>query len=94
MLIEFNPLYLFLDQVRSSLYQVFKEIKGNQMNSSKLNRTLTQFIGIFLGIAIAVWLLRGLGILTNIPGGIIWLLLLAAIFMGIISYIQKTWWRF
>ena len=64
------------------------------MNSSKLNRTLTQFIGILFGIAIAIWVLRGLGILTNIPGGIIWLLFLAATFLGIISYVQKTWWRF
>ncbi|MBO3464323.1 hypothetical protein G7B40_032775 [Aetokthonos hydrillicola Thurmond2011] len=64
------------------------------MNSSKLNRTLTQFIGVFFGIAIAVWVLRGFGILTNIPGGVIWLLCLAAIVMAIISYVQKTWWRF
>ncbi|MBR8834188.1 MAG: hypothetical protein DSM106950_09150 [Stigonema ocellatum SAG 48.90 = DSM 106950] len=64
------------------------------MNSSKLNRTFTQAFGILLGIAIAVWVLRGLGILTNIPGGVILLLFLGAIAMAILSYVQKTWWRF
>jgi hypothetical protein len=64
------------------------------MNSSKLNRTLNQAFGIFLGVAIAVWVLRGFGILTFIPGGIIWLLLLGAIAMAVLSYAQKTWWRF
>ncbi|KST66264.1 hypothetical protein BC008_25175 [Mastigocoleus testarum BC008] len=62
--------------------------------SSKLNRLLIQGFGIFLGIAIAVWVLRGFGILTFLPGGIIILFLLTAIIMGVLSYIQKTWWRF
>ncbi|MUG95000.1 hypothetical protein F7734_22605 [Scytonema sp. UIC 10036] len=64
------------------------------MNSSKLNRRLNQSLGIFLGVAIAVWVLRGFGVITFLPGGIIWLLLLGAVAMGILSYVQKTWWRF
>ncbi|BAZ41736.1 hypothetical protein NIES4101_77040 [Calothrix sp. NIES-4101] len=64
--------------------------------SSKSSRIFTQAFGMFLGIAIAVWVLRGfgVGILAAIPGGVIWLLLLIAIFMGILAYVQKTWWRF
>lgn len=62
--------------------------------SSKLNRLLIQGFGIFLGIAIAVWVLRGVRILTFVPGGLILFLVLSAIAMGILSYIQKTWWRF
>ncbi|OUL22570.1 hypothetical protein [Nostoc sp. 106C] len=64
------------------------------MSQSSLNRRLTQIFGILLGIGIAVWLLRGFGLLTFIPGGVIWLLLLGAIAIGILSYVQKTWWRF
>lgn len=64
------------------------------MSQSSLNRRLTQIFGILLGVGIAVWLLRGFGLLSFIPGGIIWLLLLAAIAFGILSYVQKTWWRF
>ncbi|MBD2355944.1 hypothetical protein H6G41_15165 [Tolypothrix sp. FACHB-123] len=64
------------------------------MSQSSLNRRLTQIFGILLGIGIAVWLLRGFGLVTFIPGGIIWLLLLGAIAIGILSYVQKTWWRF
>lgn len=63
------------------------------MNGSRLNRKLTQAFGIFLGTAIAVWVLRGFGMITSIPGGIILLLFLGAIAMGILSYVQKTWWR-
>ncbi len=62
--------------------------------SSKLNQRLIQGFGMFLGIAIAVWVLRGLGILTFVPGGIILILFLAAIAFGILSYVQKTWLRF
>ncbi|MBN3922389.1 MULTISPECIES: hypothetical protein [unclassified Nostoc] len=64
------------------------------MSQSSLNRRLIQIFGILLGISVAVWVLRGIGILTFIPGGIIWLLLLGAIAIGIISYAQRTWWRF
>jgi hypothetical protein len=64
------------------------------VSQSSLNRRLIQIFGILLGISVAVWVLRGFGILTFIPGGIIWLLLLGAIAIGIISYAQRTWWRF
>ncbi|MEH2068597.1 MAG: hypothetical protein V7K47_10625 [Nostoc sp.] len=64
------------------------------MSQSSLNRRLIQIVGILLGMSVAVWVLRGFGILTFIPGGIIWLLLLGAIAIGIISYAQRTWWRF
>jgi hypothetical protein len=63
------------------------------VSQSSLNRRLIQIFGILLGMSVAVWVLRGLGILTFIPGGIIWLLLLGAIAVGIISYAQRTWWR-
>lgn len=64
------------------------------MSQSSLNRRLTQLFGILLGISIAVWVLRGFGILSFMPGGIIWLLLLGAIAVGLISYTQRRWWRF
>ncbi|QLE54321.1 hypothetical protein [Nostoc sp. TCL26-01] len=63
------------------------------MSQSFLNRLLTQAFGVFLGIGIAVWLLRGFGILTFIPGGVILLLFLGAIAAGLIAYAQKNWWR-
>lgn len=64
------------------------------MSQSKLNRRLTQGFGIFLGVAIAAYILRGLQILTFVPGGIIALLFLMAIAFGFLSYLQKIWWRF
>ena len=64
--------------------------------SSKLNRLLTQAFGMFFGIALAVWILRGIGvgILAAIPGGVIWLLFVIAIILFLLAYAQKTWWRF
>lgn len=73
---------------------VFIEEAYEVSQSSKLNQKLIQAFGMFLGIAIAVWVLRGLGILTFVPGGVILLLFLAAIAFGILSYVQKTWLRF
>ncbi|HLO83492.1 MAG TPA: hypothetical protein VK203_00580 [Nostocaceae cyanobacterium] len=63
------------------------------MNQSSLNRKLTQIFGILLGMGIALWVLRGFGILTFLPGGVIWLLLFGAIAVAVISYAQRTWWR-
>jgi hypothetical protein len=64
------------------------------VNQSYINRKLTQILGIILGMATALWILRGLGILTFIPSGVIWLLLLGVIALGILSYFQRRWWRF
>jgi hypothetical protein len=64
------------------------------VSQSSLNRRLIQIFGVLLGMSLAVWILRGFGILTFIPGGVIWLLLLGAIAIAIISYAQRTWWRF
>ncbi len=63
------------------------------MSQSSLNRRLIQIFGMLLGMSVAVWVLRGFGILTFIPGGIILLLLIGAIAVGMISYAQRTWWR-
>ena len=63
------------------------------MSQSSLNRRLIQIFGMLLGVSVAIWVLRGFGILTFIPGGIIVLLLLGAMAIGIISYAQRTWWR-
>jgi hypothetical protein len=57
------------------------------------NLTLRVF-GFLLGITILIWLLRGFGVLTFIPGGIILLLMLGAIAVGIWSYLQRRWNRF
>lgn len=51
----------------------------------------SQIFGILLGTTIAIWLLRGFGILTFIPGGIIWLLLLLSIGTGILSRLRRRW---
>lgn len=64
------------------------------MSHPKSRRVVTQTFGIILGVTIAVWLLRGFGILTFIPGGIIWLLILLAITTAIFSRFQSIWWRF
>ncbi|ALF52629.1 hypothetical protein ACX27_06835 [Nostoc piscinale CENA21] len=64
------------------------------MNQSSLNRWLTQVFGMLLGIGIAIWILRGFGILTFLPGGIIWLFILGAIAVAMINFAQRTWWRF
>jgi hypothetical protein len=63
-------------------------------SSNSRERILKQGFGIILGITIAVWTLRGFGIFTFIPGGIILLLILLSITTGILSRLQRIWWRF
>ena len=43
-----------------------------------------------LTVTIAVWVMRGIGILSFIPGILIWLLFLATIGAGVVSTVQRT----
>ncbi|TAG88622.1 MAG: hypothetical protein EAZ09_25135 [Oscillatoriales cyanobacterium] len=48
--------------------------------------------GIFwaiLGITLLVWILRGVGLLTFIPGAVIWILVLLSFVAGILSTILR-----
>ncbi|MGE5658726.1 MAG: hypothetical protein ACM37W_19165 [Actinomycetota bacterium] len=45
--------------------------------------------GILLGLTLLVWLLRGLGVLTFIRGGAIWVLLFISIAVGAIGTFQR-----
>ncbi|MGQ4649672.1 hypothetical protein [Lyngbya aestuarii] len=62
------------------------------MSSSPPSDTLkfAYTFGITLAITVFVYLLRGFGLLTFIPGGVIYLLILLSIATGIIYGIQKT----
>jgi hypothetical protein len=54
-----------------------------------------RFISIFslmVAITLIVWILRGMAILSFIPGGIIWVLILFCVITGILSYLQETVW--
>lgn len=50
---------------------------------------MTVFLTI-LFITVLVWVLRGLGILTFLPGMVIWILLLLTVGAGVFSGIQGT----
>ncbi|WP_144405605.1 hypothetical protein [Aliterella atlantica] len=58
------------------------------------NRKTIQILAIVISITIAVWVLRGFGILGFIPGGVIWLLVLMAIATAIFGIWQNRWSRF
>lgn len=45
---------------------------------------------VVLSVTLTVWILRGLGILTFIPGGVIWILLVLTIGTGVFNMIQNT----
>ncbi|NJL35683.1 MAG: hypothetical protein HC833_14120 [Leptolyngbyaceae cyanobacterium RM1_406_9] len=44
----------------------------------------------FLGITLVVWVLRGVGLLTFLPGLVIWLLILLSVGAGVFDFIQRT----
>lgn len=62
--------------------------------SAKIKNLTLRIFGILIGSTFLVWLLRGFGILTFIPGGLIWLLLFSAIATLIINLLQRRWYRF
>ncbi|MBI4785192.1 MAG: hypothetical protein HY785_28380 [Oscillatoriophycideae cyanobacterium NC_groundwater_1537_Pr4_S-0.65um_50_18] len=56
-------------------------------------RTLTSTTTVFLAllaVTAALWVLRGLGLLTFLPGGLLWLLILLTIGAGVVSGLQWT----
>jgi hypothetical protein len=55
----------------------------------QLRPDTTVFLTI-LFITVLVWILRGLGLLTFLPGLVIWVLLLLTIGAGVFSGIQGT----
>lgn len=51
------------------------------------------FKSLFLGslaVTLLVYILRGIGILTFLPGGLIWLLILLSVITGILYGVDKT----
>jgi hypothetical protein len=55
----------------------------------RLRPATTIFLTI-LSIAIVTWLLRGIGLLTFLPGGVLWTLILMSVGAGVVSLIQGT----
>jgi 1,4-dihydroxy-2-naphthoate octaprenyltransferase len=69
-------------------------VKSSQKNMSKSTRSDTKMLrNLFLSllvITLAIYVLRGLGILTFIPGGIILIAIALSIISGILYGIRKT----
>ncbi|MEO1210439.1 MAG: hypothetical protein AAFX78_12930 [Cyanobacteria bacterium J06638_20] len=53
-------------------------------------KTEARLFWVSLGILAVVWGLRGFGLLTFFPGGVIWILLLVTIGLGVFALIQGT----
>lgn len=59
-------------------------------NSPRLKTPSFYYVfGIILGVTLLVWILRGLGVLSFLPGAIIWILLFLSIAAGVISSFQR-----
>ncbi|MBD2068894.1 hypothetical protein H6F93_15415 [Leptolyngbya sp. FACHB-671] len=56
---------------------------------SRSVRTETALFLSFVGITLVVWVLRGIGILTFLPGLVIWLLIFLSIGAGVFDFIQR-----
>jgi hypothetical protein len=55
----------------------------------RIRPATTVFLTIF-SITLVTWLLRGIGLLTFLPGGILWTLIFATVGAGVFSGIQGT----
>jgi hypothetical protein len=53
-------------------------------------RPATQLFLLSLAATIIIWVLRGLGLLTFLPGGVIWLLILLSIGTGVVNGLLGT----
>lgn len=64
------------------------------MSRAATAKITTNIFLIILSGGVLLWLLRGFGILTFMPGGMILFLLLSAIAVGILNLWQRRWLRF
>lgn len=67
------------------------------MNLRRFSRSRNrqwQIFGTVFSATALIWLLRGFEILTFIPGGVIWLLLLLTIIIGVLISLPQRWIRF
>lgn len=53
-------------------------------------RPITQLLLATMAMTAIVWTLRGIGLLSFLPGIIIWLLLLSCFAIGLFSSVQST----
>ncbi len=53
-------------------------------------RPTTQLFLLTLAVTFVVWALRGFGILTFLPGGVIWLLILLSVGTGVVNGLMGT----
>ncbi|TAE65577.1 MAG: hypothetical protein EAZ25_21135 [Oscillatoriales cyanobacterium] len=59
-------------------------------NSPRLQlRLSTRIFWTVLGITLLVWILRGVGLLTFLPGGVIWILIFLSFVAGILSTVLR-----
>lgn len=59
------------------------------MKPVKMKPTTTVFLSI-LTITLTLWVLRGIGLLTFLPGIVIWMLLFLTIGAGVISVVSRA----
>ncbi|TAE08591.1 MAG: hypothetical protein EAZ90_29370 [Oscillatoriales cyanobacterium] len=52
-------------------------------------RLSTRIFWTVLGITLLVWILRGVGLLTFLPGGVIWILIFLSFVAGILSTVLR-----
>ena len=58
----------------------------NMANSPRFQMRLSTRIFLsILGITLLVWILRGVGLLTFVPGAVIWILILLSFVAGILN---------
>jgi hypothetical protein len=54
------------------------------------NPILLYTFGMVVGLTVLVWLLRGLRVLTFIPGGVIWILILLSVSLAVVGGLQSS----
>ena len=67
-----------------------KTLIFNMTNSPRFQMRLSTRIFLsILGLTLLVWILRGVGLLTFLPGGVIWILILLSFVAGILNTLVR-----
>ncbi|MBC7972608.1 MAG: hypothetical protein H7Z11_21200 [Verrucomicrobia bacterium] len=66
---------------------VFATVRGGKGMGRSLKPSMVAFLAV-LAMTILVWVLRGIGLLTFIPGSVLWVLILLSLLTAILTVVR------
>ncbi|XHX79750.1 MAG: hypothetical protein RBJ76_07455 [Stenomitos frigidus ULC029] len=65
----------------------FATVRGAKVMGRSLKPSMVAFLAVLL-MTVLIWILRGIGLLTFIPGSVLWVLILLSLLTAILTIVR------